>query len=217
MMNTLTKTFNFEDSVVRTAGTFEKPLFCVKDVCAMLGVKNHLNKVSLLDEDEKLSIQSLDAQNRTRPTTFCTEPGLYRIIFSCQRNPKTEPIKRWVFHEVLPSIRKTGEYKLKQDLAEVSELLEQTQNILARIQSEKNQADQNFDMVADRHAWTRILAIRNIESGSFLKSSARHKRMCRLVARLKIDKVVKWKNKKPYFVSEAAIQEYMDVIQNWRL
>ena len=216
-MNTLTKTFNFEDSVVRTAGTFEKPLFCVKDVCAMLGVKNSRDKVRLLDEDEKDDVETFDAIGRSQKTTFCTEPGLYRIIFSCQRNPKTEPIKRWVFHEVLPSIRKTGEYKLKQDLAEVSGLLEQTQNTLARIQSEKNQADQNFDMVADRHAWTRILAIRNIESGSFLKSSARHKRMCRLVARLEIHRAVKWTNGKPYFVSEAAILEYMDVIQNWRL
>ena len=216
-MNTLSKTFNFEDSVVRTAGTFEKPLFCVKDVCAMLGVKNSRDKVRLLDEDEKDGVETFDAIGRSQKTTFCTEPGLYRIIFSCQRNPKTEPIKRWVFHEVLPSIRKTGEFKLKQDLAEVSGLLEQTQNTLARIQHEKHQVDQNFDMVADRHAWTRILAIRNIESGSFLKSSARHKRMCRLVARLKIHRAVKWKNGKPYFVSEAAILEYMDVIQNWRL
>ena len=216
-MNTLAKTFSFEDSTVRTSGTFEKPLFCVKDVCAMLGVKKHRNKVSLLDEDEKLCVETLDAQNRTRPTTFCTEPGLYRIIFSMQKNPKTEPIKRWVFHEVLPSIRKTGEYKLKRELAEVSTLLEQTQNSLATIQQEKNQTQQNFDKVADRHAWTRILAIRNIESGSFLKQSMRHRRMCRLVARLVIHRAVQWIRGKPYFVSEEAIHEYMDVILNWRL
>ena len=70
-MNSLAKTFNFGSTVVRTAGTFDDPIFCVKDVCSILGVKNHLNKVALLDQDEKLSIQSLDAQNRTRPTTFC--------------------------------------------------------------------------------------------------------------------------------------------------
>ena len=216
-MNALTKTFNFEDSAVRTSGTFEKPLFCAKDVCAMLGVKNHLNKVALLDEDEKLCIQTLDAQNRARPTTFCTEAGLYRIIFSCQRNPKTEPIKRWVFHEVLPSIRKTGEYKLKRDLAEVSKLLEDTQNSLARIQQQKTQAEANFDKVADRHAWTIIMGIRGIEGGSFDKRSPRYKRMCRLVGRLTSLRTVSWTRGKPYFVSEAAIQDSMPVIQGWRL
>ena len=216
-MNALTKTFNFEDSVVRTSGTFEKPLFCVKDVCAMLGVKGYRHKVSLLDEDEKEGVQTLNTLGGSQKTTFCTEAGLYRIIFSVQRNPKTEPIKRWVFHEVLPSIRKTGEYKLKRDLAEVSQLLEVTQNSLARIQQQKTQADANFDKVADRHAWTRIMAIRDIEGGTFDKRSPRHKRMCRLVARLARLRAVEWTRGKPYFVSEAAIQDSMPVIQGWRL
>ena len=79
-MNSLAKTFNFEDSTVRTSGTFEKPLFCVKDVCAMLGVKNPRNKVSLLDEDEKLCVDSLDAQNRTRPTV------VYQTKMNTQEN-----------------------------------------------------------------------------------------------------------------------------------
>ena len=216
-MNSLTKTFNFEDSTVRTSGTFDNPLFCVKDVCAMLGVKNHRDKIRLLPQDERDDVATIDAIGRAQKTAFCTEPGLYRIIFSCKNNPKTEPIKRWVFHEVLPSIRKTGEYKLKRDLAEVSQLLEVTQNSLARIQQEKTQANENFDQVADRHAWTRILAIRDIEGGSFDKRSPRHRRMCKLVARLKIHRAVSWIRGKPYFVSEEAIQEYMDVIQNWRL
>ena len=216
-MNALTKTFNFEDSVVRTSGTFEKPLFCVKDVCAMLGVKNTSKKIALLDEDERDEVPIRDPIGRMQLTVVCTEPGLYRIIFSCRNNPKTEPIKRWVFHEVLPSIRKTGEFKLKQDLAQVSQLLAETQQSLARIEQQKTQADQNFDKVADRHAWTRILAIRNIDSGSFLKRSLRHSRMCRLVTRLVAMRAVEWTRSKPYFVSEEAIQNHMDLILNWRL
>ena len=181
------------------------------------GCENHRDKVRLLPEDEKDRVECFDAIGRRQKTVFCTEPRLYRIIFSVQKNPKTEPIKRWVFHEVLPSIRKTGEYKLKRDLAEVSKLLEDTQNTLARIQQQKTQADANFEKVADRHAWTRILAIRNIESGSFKKGSLRYNRMCKLVSRLKIHSVVQFIKGKPYFNSEADIQDYMDIIQNWRL
>ncbi len=110
-MNSLTETFNYENQVVRTAGTPDQPLFCVQDICSVLGVKNHRNKVALLDSDEKDAVQSMDAIGRRQNQMFCTEPGLYRIIFSVQKNEITEPFKRWVFHEVLPSIRKTGKYQ----------------------------------------------------------------------------------------------------------
>jgi prophage antirepressor-like protein len=213
----LTKTFDFENSKIRTSGTFEDPLFCVQDVCALLGVKYASKKITLLDADERDDRPIRDTIGRSQITAFCTEPGLYRIIFSCRNNPKTEPIKRWVFHEVLPSIRKTGEYKLKRDLAEVTKLLEDTQETLGRIQQEKNESDQNFDKVSTRHAWTRILEIRGIESGSFKKRSLRYKRMCKLVSRLKIHRAIQWVHEKPYFISEEAIQECMDVIQNWQL
>ena len=135
-MNTLAATFNFQDSLIRTAGTIDDPMFCVKDVCSVLGVKNHLNKVAQLDEDEKLSIQTLDAQNRTRPTTFCTEPGLYNIIFSVQKNSKTEAFKRWVFHDVLPSIRKTGKYLTDKLIKENKALKEEVDRRLFLVQKD---------------------------------------------------------------------------------
>ena len=139
-MNTLSKTFNFEDSVVRTSGTFENPMFCVKDVCAMLGVKNHMNKISLLDQDERDEMHMLDAIGRYQKTTFCTEAGLYRIIFSVRRNPKTEPIKRWVFHEVLPSIRKTGRYENEELMRQVAILKDtaKTQHNMIEALSKEN-------------------------------------------------------------------------------
>ena len=115
-MNTsLAKTFNYADGAIRTAGTTEEPLFCVKDICAMMGVKNHRDKVRILDTDEKDSVETFDAIGRAQKTTFCTEPGLYRIIFSVQKNDKTRAFKRWVFHDVLPSIRRTGSYTVPQN------------------------------------------------------------------------------------------------------
>ena len=48
-----------------------------------------------------------------RSLIFINEPGLYRLIFQ-SRKPEAEKFKRWIFHEVLPSIRKTGSCNLNQ-------------------------------------------------------------------------------------------------------
>ena len=218
MMNTsLAKTFNYADGAIRTAGTTEEPLFCVKDICALLGVKGHRNKVSLLDIDEKLCVETLDAQKRTRPTTFCTEAGFYRIIFSVQKNEKTRAFKRWVFHEVLPSIRKTGEYKLQTELQESQEQLANTQVELARVTEQEEKAQDTVAQLTDMHCWTRILGLRGIESGSFTRTSQRFSRMCRLVKHLVRRRKAEWISGKPYFVSEAALLESQDTILGWRL
>ena len=117
MMNTsLAKTFTFEDTNVRTSGTAENPLFCVKDVCDVLGIKTHRKKIQLLEADEKDVVPFRDSIGRKQNIVFCNESGLYSIIMSCHRNPRTQAFQRWVCREVLPSIRRTGSYSLpKQD------------------------------------------------------------------------------------------------------
>ena len=160
------------------------------------------------------------------------QKGLLRIIWKSNK-PKAEIFSDWCA-DVISEILQTGRYDareheeqirtLQEQLQTVSAerdeswlLLEDMQDSLTQVQQEKTQADANFDKVADRHAWTRIMAIRDIEGGTFDKRSPRHKRMCRLVARLARLRAVEWTRGKPYFVSEAAIQDSMPVIQGWRL
>ena len=140
-MNTLTNTFTYGSTVVRTAGSPEQPMFCVQDICTVLGIKNNRNKVALLEQDEKDTVQTLDAIGRRKKKVFCTEPGFYRIVFSVQKNPKTEPFKRWVFHEVLPSIRKTGLYENKELMRQNQVLKDttKTQHNLIQALSKENQ------------------------------------------------------------------------------
>ena len=216
-MNTLAKTIEHANGVIRTAGTKEAPLFCVKDVCHVLGVKNHRDKVRVLDIDEKHAVETFDAIGRSQKTSFCTEPGFYRIIFSVQKNDKTRAFKRWVFHEVLPSIRKTGEYKLQTELQESQEQLANTQVELARVTEQEEKAQDTVAQLTDMHCWTRIMALRGIESGSFTRTSQRFSRMCRLVKHLVRRRKAEWISGKPYFVSEAALLESQDTILGWRL
>lgn len=88
------------------------PWFVAKDVCSVLGLGNVSMALRDLDEDEKaqvnVNISSSDVK-RGRDPYVINEPGLYSLILR-SRKPQAKEFKRWVTHEVLPTIRKTGAY-----------------------------------------------------------------------------------------------------------
>lgn len=86
-----------------------EPWFVAKDVCGILEIGNNRDAVSSLDDDEKDYVGIPDAIGRNRMTTVISEPGLYSLILRSHK-PEAKAFKRWVTHEVLPSIRKTGGY-----------------------------------------------------------------------------------------------------------
>lgn len=109
--------FNFENSTVRTAiKNGNEPYFCLADVAEILEIPRSSDLLQI----KKATRGQLDpkgVQKLTTPTkggnqqiTFVSEPNLYRVIF---RSNKKEAVKfqNWVFDEVLPSIRKTGQYR----------------------------------------------------------------------------------------------------------
>ncbi|MEQ3049731.1 BRO-N domain-containing protein [Bifidobacterium longum] len=85
------------------------PWFLGADVCAILGTAtNHIREY--LDADEITNIRSTDiAQNGGKAPVFVSESGLYSLVLR-SRKPEAREFKRWVTHEVLPSIRKHGAY-----------------------------------------------------------------------------------------------------------
>lgn len=109
-MNTEIRTFNFNAVTLRTLtdGSGE-PWFSGQDVCNILGTgTNHLREY--LDEDEITNIRTTDiGQNGGKAPVFISEPGLYQLIMR-SRKPEAKEFQRWVTHEVLPTIRKTGGY-----------------------------------------------------------------------------------------------------------
>lgn len=101
-MNEL-QVFSFESQQVRTT-TDENgnPWWVAKDVCGCLGIKNHRDAVSKLDEDERAS-DLLDG------SITISESGLYTLIIRSNKE-EAKKFKKWITSEVLPSIRKTGGY-----------------------------------------------------------------------------------------------------------
>jgi prophage antirepressor-like protein len=116
----LQRVFEFQGNKVRTVIVDEEPCFVVKDVCEVLGISKYRDVVAHLEEDERVSI-SMDTPGGKQGMIAVNEPGLYRLIFSSQRG-EAKVFKRWVFHEVLPSIRRTGSYSLPAN-ATIAQLL----------------------------------------------------------------------------------------------
>lgn len=99
---------------IRTAGTSEEPLFCLSDVCSVLGLRQGDVKQRL--DDGVVSTQPIiDALGREQQANFVNEDGLYDVILD-SRKPQAKAFRKWVTSEVLPAIRKTGGYLVtKQD------------------------------------------------------------------------------------------------------
>lgn len=109
--------FAFEEHLVRVVQQEGEPWFVGKDVCAALDVRNHNDALSSLDEDEKgvATADPLVPSERgggAQSVVIVSEAGAFRLVFR-SRKPEAERFKRWLAHEVLPQIRKTGEYAMQ--------------------------------------------------------------------------------------------------------
>ncbi len=78
------------------------------DVCRALGLGNSSMAISKLDEDERTLI-SIEGASNGLPVNAVNEPGLYSLVLG-SRKPEAKAFKRWITHEVIPEIRKTGGY-----------------------------------------------------------------------------------------------------------
>lgn len=105
-MQEIIKVFN--DRPVRIIEKDGDAWFVAKDVCDVLELSNPRTSLSLLDDDEK-GVHSMDTLGGIQDMTTVNEPGLYSLILR-SRKPGAKAFKRWITHEVLPSIRKTGAY-----------------------------------------------------------------------------------------------------------
>lgn len=86
-----------------------EPWFVAADVCRALDVVNSRDAVARLDVDEKNTVVLTDGTPGNPQKTIVNEPGLYTLILG-SRKPEARAFKRWITHEVIPTIRKTGAY-----------------------------------------------------------------------------------------------------------
>lgn len=124
-MNEL-QNFNFNNLPVRTVLIDDEPWFVGKDVAKILGYANTKDALSKhVDDEDKLGSQ-ITTSGQKRNMVVVNESGLYNLILGASKQGKNQEIKekarqfkRWITHEVLPTIRKHGVYMTDAKLEEV--------------------------------------------------------------------------------------------------
>lgn len=124
-MNEL-QTFSYGTQQVRTVIRSGEPWWVLADVCKALELTNPRIVAERLDDDEK---RKSDLRLPGGDTWIINEPGLYSVILRSDK-PQAKSFKRWITHEVLPSIRKTGSYSTTQStMTDYQQMMAETRRL----------------------------------------------------------------------------------------
>lgn len=102
--------FRYRQRELRVYDIEGVPWWVLADVCKVLGIAAPSRAAARLDPDEK-GVRQTHTLGGPQKMTVINESGLYSVILRSDK-PEAKPFKRWVTHEVLPAIRRTGSYGL---------------------------------------------------------------------------------------------------------
>lgn len=122
------QTFDFNELPVRVLMRDAETWFVAPDVCRVLEIANSRDAVGSLDDDEKSvasrsdsNVGNADSSLPNRGMQIISESGLYALIFK-SRKAEAKRFRKWVTAEVLPAIRRTGEYMATEATVDVVSL-----------------------------------------------------------------------------------------------
>lgn len=104
-------TFPETGQPVRTVTIDGDPWFVGKDACDAVGISKYRDAIVQLDEDERVSA-AVDTPGGAQQMTLVSEAGVYALML-ISRSPKVKSFRRWLTHEVLPELRRTGSYSVE--------------------------------------------------------------------------------------------------------
>lgn len=127
---------NDDFGTIRVIDIDGEPWWVLKDVCQALDLHSPHKVAERLDEDERNLIPIIDSLGRKQRTAIINESGLYAVILRSDK-PKARDFRRWITHEVLPSIRKHGAYITDSVLDEMEKNQEFTEKLIFTLQAER--------------------------------------------------------------------------------
>lgn len=129
--------FAFSGHSIRVLMVQGEPWWLALDVCSALGINNARQTVKRLDRDERNTVILNDGKRGNPCRNIVSESGLYNLILRSDK-PEAGTFKRWVTHEVLPTIRKTGSYQM--DSRQVPQnYREALRQLLAQVEQNEDQ------------------------------------------------------------------------------
>ena len=142
--------FNYQSNEVRVVEQDGEPWFVAKDVCDVLELSDVNMATRNLDDDEK-GTSKVCTLGGEQSMTVISESGLYTLIMRSNK-PEAKKFARWVTHEVLPSIRKTGSYTMSKTEAKHAphKLIQEAQEIVLSAMDCKDEKDYQTTIAFDR-------------------------------------------------------------------
>jgi prophage antirepressor-like protein len=149
LINQIDTTFNFNTNSIRVLGNPNSPLFVAKDICNILELTNVTEALKNIPEKWKkfqnltsVSLMSGSKHEQCRNMIVLSEPAVYKLIMRSNK-AIAQTFQDFVCEEILPSIRKHGEYKLQK-------LLEEKEEKLKRVEEEKNKLIEKYNKNTNR-------------------------------------------------------------------
>ena len=156
-MSNLPVVFDYRGQNVRTVMVDGEPWFVIRDICEVLELGNVTWACQRLDADEFSSTKVVDSAGRSQETAIVNEAGLYSLVLG-SRKAEARAFKRWVTHEVLPAIRKTGAYAKPAQMSTEDLIILQAQSVkelksrVLSLEEKAGTTDARLDTVAHRVA-----------------------------------------------------------------
>lgn len=231
--NNTTLSFSFQDLPVRVIERSGEPWFVGKDVCNVLSIGDARKSVSLLDEDERNTIPVIDSVGRMQDTYIINEAGLYSLVLR-SRKPEAKVFKRWVTHEVLPAIRKTGRYAVRtsdtekvlaEALLAATEIIREYRNGLSGAapqipEARQDSAEEIREFFNDRGigsfiSCTDLAKLLNL-SRRVVKNAEADKEFVKLDKSVyATESVIRWLVRKPRYLTKAPIKRTLDIQRHY--
>lgn len=156
--------FNYQDQQVRTVTLDGEPHFVAGDVCDYFGVTNRNRVMQAVDPEDKGGTQ-IETPGGRQTVTTVNESGLYSILFALQpqkargvdsevmdfRIVRLRRFKRWITHEVLPTLRKTGSYSVVPALPQ--SYTEALRELLANVEAKEQAEARAKELEVPAKAW----------------------------------------------------------------
>lgn len=139
------ETFKFNDKKIRIIGTYDEPWFVAKDICDILGLTNVTETLKNIPENWRSS-ETLRTSYNSQTMNIINEAAVYRLIMRSNK-PIAQKFQEVVCGEILPMLRKKGEYKIQAIIDKNKQLEEETQKLKGETKLMKN----DYDKLVVRH------------------------------------------------------------------
>ena len=127
LIKQIDETITFNENNIRVVGSYDEPWFVAKDICQILDIKDNRSALRIIPDKWK-DEQILPSLGGKQITSIINEAGLYKLIMRSNK-PIAEKFQEAVCEDILPSLRKKGEYKIQNIMDKYEQLEEEKKKI----------------------------------------------------------------------------------------